>query len=158
MRAGQLLQALIEQRAAAAVAFFLVDAVLTCIIVAKVPYTEIDWIAYMEEVEGVMGGVSFEQRRLAPCRTVGALRVLTPTTQLRQEYDYSKLRGQTGPLVYPGGFVWVYAGLRKLTNDGKDIATAQMLFVGIYLATQAVVLRIYVKAKLVPAWALGLLV
>ena len=21
--------------------------------------------------------------------------------------------------VYPGGFVWVYAGLRKLTNDGK---------------------------------------
>ena len=85
-------------------------------------------------------------------------RVLTSLRPIRQEFDYSKLRGQTGPLVYPGGFVWVYAGLRMLTNDGKDIATAQMLFVGVYLATQAVVLRIYVKTKLVPAWALGLLV
>jgi alpha-1,3-mannosyltransferase len=34
--------------------------------------TEIDWIAYMEEVEGYLYG----------------------------ETDYSKLRGQTGPLVY----------------------------------------------------------
>jgi hypothetical protein len=92
---------------------------------------------------------------------------------MRGEYDYSKLRGQTGPLVrkhavrvsriagpavlrhgmcmpyvapirtheqrardrahtkviakvkfseeqvYPGGFVWVFAGFRELTNDGK---------------------------------------
>lgn len=60
MTGGELLQALTEQRGAAAVAFFLADAVLTCVIVAKVPYTEIDWIAYMEEVEGVMGGVSRE--------------------------------------------------------------------------------------------------
>ena len=29
---------------------------------------------------------------------------------------------------------------------------------GIYLLTQAVVMMIYVKSKLVPAWALGLLV
>ena len=26
--------------------------------------------------------------------------------------------------VYPGGFVWVYAGLRKWTNDGKVRAFA----------------------------------
>ena len=43
---------------ARAVAFFCIDAVLTCIIVAKVAYTEIDWVAYMQEVEGVMAGVS----------------------------------------------------------------------------------------------------
>jgi hypothetical protein len=37
--------------------------------------TEIDWIAYMQEVGGFMGG----------------------------ELDYTKLRGDTGPLVYPAG-------------------------------------------------------
>ena len=35
------------------VMLLVVDAALTCIIVAKVPYTEIDWRAYMQEVEGV---------------------------------------------------------------------------------------------------------
>jgi len=42
--------------------------------------TEIDWKAYMEEVEGVENG----------------------------EYDYANLKGGTGPLVYPGGFVWIF--------------------------------------------------
>lgn len=39
--------------------------------------TEIDWVAYMEEVEGVVNGT----------------------------WDYIKLRGGTGPLVYPAGTV-----------------------------------------------------
>lgn len=42
--------------------------------------TEIDWKAYMEEVQGVENG----------------------------EYDYANLKGGTGPLVYPGGFVWIF--------------------------------------------------
>jgi len=46
--------------------------------------TEIDWKAYMEEVEGVENG----------------------------EYDYAKLKGGTGPLVYPGGFVWIFMMLK----------------------------------------------
>lgn len=39
------------------------------------PDTEIDWVAYMQEVEGVANGT----------------------------WDYTKLRGDTGPLVYPAG-------------------------------------------------------
>ncbi|KAJ1485426.1 ALG3 protein-domain-containing protein [Baffinella frigidus] len=49
----------------------------------EVPYTEIDWVAYMQEVGGVISG----------------------------ERDYSLLKGNTGPLVYPAGFVWFYSGL-----------------------------------------------
>ena len=32
------------------------DLLLSLIIVNRVPYTEIDWIAYMQEVEGVLNG------------------------------------------------------------------------------------------------------
>lgn len=43
--------------------------------------TEIDWVAYMQEVEGFLDG----------------------------ERNYRNLRGDTGPLVYPAGFVYVYS-------------------------------------------------
>ena len=55
----------------AIVALFLFECVFGLLIIQKVPYTEIDWIAYMQEVEGVLGG----------------------------EYNYSNLRRDTGPLV-----------------------------------------------------------
>lgn len=35
---------------------FLVEAVLNVVIIEKVKYTEIDWIAYMQEVEGFLNG------------------------------------------------------------------------------------------------------
>lgn len=43
--------------------------------------TEIDWVAYMQEVEGFLHG----------------------------ERNYFNLRGDTGPLVYPAGFVYIYS-------------------------------------------------
>lgn len=43
--------------------------------------TEIDWVAYMQEVEGFLDG----------------------------ERNYFNLRGDTGPLVYPAGFLYAYA-------------------------------------------------
>ncbi|GJQ78111.1 hypothetical protein Trydic_g2449 [Trypoxylus dichotomus] len=43
----------------------------------RVKYTEIDWIAYMQEVEGFLNGT----------------------------LDYKYLKGDTGPLVYPAGFL-----------------------------------------------------
>lgn len=35
---------------------FLIEAVLNAFIIEKVKYTEIDWIAYMQEVEGFLNG------------------------------------------------------------------------------------------------------
>lgn len=86
--------------------------------------TEIDWVAYMQEVEGWLGG----------------------------EYDYTQLRGDTGPLPYPAGFLYVFAALRWATNDGQSIWAAQWIFLGIYLATVAAVLVIYGRARCCPPW------
>ncbi len=50
---------------------FILEIFLNLFIIKKTNYTEIDWIAYMQEVEGVVNGT----------------------------YDYYKLKGDTGPLV-----------------------------------------------------------
>lgn len=51
---------------------FVVEIFLNVFIIKKTKYTEIDWIAYMQEVEGVVNGT----------------------------FDYYELKGDTGPLVY----------------------------------------------------------
>lgn len=43
---------------------------------------------------------------------------------LQGELDYAKLKGDTGPLVYPAGFVYLFAWLRRLT--GGNVAAAQV--------------------------------
>jgi len=96
-------------------ALLLGEAVLCVVIIQRVSYTEIDWRAYMEEVESFLGG----------------------------QRDYLKIRGGTGPLVYPAGFLYLFSFLRWLTNDGTDVRRAQYIFAGLYLGTQAAVLRIY---------------
>ena len=89
---------------------------LCLLIVNRVAYTEIDWEAYMQEVEGWLGG----------------------------ERDYAMIRGGTGPLVYPAGFLYLYGALRWAAGgDGSDVFTAQMIFVGLYIANAAVVLELY---------------
>ena len=55
--------------------------------------TEIDWEAYMSEVEGFLDG----------------------------DWDYMNLKGATGPLVYPAGFVYIYSALRWATDNGTNI-------------------------------------
>lgn len=52
---------------------------------------------------------------------------------LQGDFDYINLRGDTGPLVYPGFFVWFYGLLWKITDNGTNIARAQWIFWGIYL-------------------------
>ncbi|XP_041974275.1 lethal(2)neighbour of Tid protein [Aricia agestis] len=110
------------------VAFLIVVAelVLNIFIVEKVPYTEIDWKAYMQECEGFLNGT----------------------------LDYSKLRGDTGPLVYPAGFVYIYSLFYFITSRGENIRLAQYIFIFIYLLLLVLVLRIYVKTKKVPPYVL----
>lgn len=61
--------------------------------------------------------------------------------------DYSKIRGGTGPLVYPAAHVYIYRALYALTDHGRDILTAQLLFAVLYLCTLALVMACYRRAK-----------
>ena len=98
-------------------------------IIQRVPYTEIDWVAYMQEVRGFLHG----------------------------QLDYAHLRGDTGPLVYPAGFVYLYSALYYVTGQGADVRLAQYLFLGLYLVTLYLVHRLYIEATALPPYALLLL-
>ncbi|KAG5983950.1 dolichyl-P-Man:Man(5)GlcNAc(2)-PP-dolichol alpha-1,3-mannosyltransferase [Claviceps digitariae] len=73
------------------------------------------------------------------------------------ERDYIRMEGGTGPLVYPAAHVYTYTALYYLTGRGKDILLAQQLFAVLYMATLAVVMLCYSKAK-VPPFVFPLLV
>ncbi|MPC61375.1 Dol-P-Man:Man(5)GlcNAc(2)-PP-Dol alpha-1,3-mannosyltransferase [Portunus trituberculatus] len=81
--------------------------------------TEIDWVAYMQEVEGVANGT----------------------------WDYTKLKGDTGPLVYPAGFVYFFLGLYYLTGRGTNIRLAQYIFAVLYIILLALVCRLFHKSQ-----------
>ena len=109
------------------------ESALCAILILKARYTPIDWRAYMQEVEGpLVHGV----------------------------WDYAELRGETGPLVYPGGFVWLFAGLRFVAGgDGSDVRAAQCAFAAAYVATHALVFAVYARARPagMPPWVAVLL-
>lgn len=63
------------------------------------------------------------------------------------ERDYTKMEGGTGPLVYPAAHVYTYTALYYLTGRGKNVLLAQQLFAVLYMATLAVVMLCYSKAK-----------
>lgn len=48
---------------------------------------------------------------------------------------------------YPAGHVWIYTALYKITSNGRDIFSAQVVFMVLYLATLAVTLSLYRTAK-----------
>ena len=86
-----------------------------------VDYTEIDWIAYGEEVDGFFK---------------------------TKEYDYAKLGGQTGPLVYPAGFVYCYGLIRWMCRE--EVRNAQVLFAFLYVLNQWLAMRILQRSRKVP--------
>lgn len=94
----------------------LVDLFLAGVTLHFVPYTEIDWKAYMQEVSGVLQD---------------------------GEMDYSNLRGDTGPLVYPAGFVYLYSLLFYSTDRGESIGRAQLVFAVLHAATLGCAMYIY---------------
>ncbi|EPS68302.1 hypothetical protein M569_06469, partial [Genlisea aurea] len=114
-------------KASFSVAILLAEVILVYLIISYVPYTKIDWDAYMSQVSGLMDG----------------------------ERDYNKLEGDTGPLVYPAGFLYIFSAIQYVT--GGHIYPAQILFGILYVANHAMVLFIYLKTDKLPWWALGLL-
>ncbi|XDV27952.1 hypothetical protein PO909_031393 [Leuciscus waleckii] len=103
---------------------WLLEIVINIWVIQRVAYTEIDWKAYMDEVEGVINGT----------------------------YDYTQLKGDTGPLVYPAGFVYIFTGLYYLTDHGQNIRLGQYVFAVFYLITLFLVFRIYHHTKKVPPY------
>ena len=55
--------------------------------------------------------------------------------------------GATPVALYPAGFVYLYAALRRLT--GGEVASAQIIFILVYVANLAAVLAVYVRARVV---------
>jgi len=95
-------------------------------IIKNVKYTEIDWKAYMQEVSGFLNGTT----------------------------DYMKLQGDTGPLVYPAGFVYIFSFLHQITDSGNDIRFAQYIFMCFYAINLFLVIRIYQKTCQCPPYIL----
>ena len=112
----------------------LLETLAVAAIVLRARYTEIDWVAYMQEVRP-----PFEDG----------------------EFDYAQLRGQTGPIAYPAGFVYLYGALRHLAGgDGTDVRAAQWVFALVYISSQALVaLGCYraARPRAMPPWVLAVL-
>jgi alpha-1,3-mannosyltransferase len=107
-------------------ALLLFELCLCVFIIHLIPYTEIDWSAYMSQVTQYQAG----------------------------ERNYYNIRGGTGPLVYPAGFLYLYSWLKTLTTvDGIKIFSAsttdssiymgQLIFIGFYMFQLTIVLWIY---------------
>lgn len=105
---------------------FIAEIIVNIFVIWKVPYTEIDWVAYMSEVEGFLNGTC----------------------------DYMKLEGGTGPLVYPAGFVYFFSALYYMTDLGKNIRLGQYIFVIFYLLTLIMIFYIYQKSMKVPPFVM----
>ncbi|WVF71369.1 hypothetical protein IAT40_006173 [Kwoniella sp. CBS 6097] len=94
------------------------EALLGSLVIWKIPYTKIDWPAYMQQVQMFLDG----------------------------ERDYSKIEGETGPLVYPALHLYIYTAFHHYLPSIEDIRPAQYLFLMFYLLTFLSVSTIYYLA------------
>jgi len=61
--------------------------------------------------------------------------------------DYQYLKGDTGPLVYPAGFVYIFSLFYYATDHGTNIRTAQWIFAVLYLLLVYQVFKLYAKSR-----------
>ncbi|WWC70002.1 uncharacterized protein I206_103946 [Kwoniella pini CBS 10737] len=94
------------------------ETLLGILIIWKIPYTKIDWPAYMQQVEMFLDG----------------------------ERDYSKIEGETGPLVYPALHLYIYTAFYKYLPSIENIRPAQYIFLIFYLLTILLMSTIYYLA------------
>lgn len=101
------------------VLLFLLEAMLLEFIIIKVPYTEIDYSTYMQQIGQIERG----------------------------QFDYSKIKGDTGPIVYPAGYVFIYSWMKVVTDGMNNIGKGQELFRLLYLVSLALTFLIYIQAS-----------
>lgn len=95
------------------------DAFISLGIIRCVNFTDIDFTPYMQQV----------------------------ITYLEGERDYSKLKGDTGSLVYPAAHVYIHQALHAITDGGENILLAQLAGYGVYVMSLFVVFICYLQVE-----------
>lgn len=73
---------------------------------------------------------------------------------LSGERDYLNLQGDTGPLVYPGAFVYLFAILRSATDSGRNIFIAQCIWAALQCFVVAILCLLARRTQHTPLLAL----
>lgn len=103
------------------------EILLCALIIIYVPYTEIDYTTYLAQARVFRSG----------------------------ERNYKKIKGPSGPCVYPALHLYIYSALDYIAGD--DLRAAQIWFAGVYLVTSGIVMQCYGRVG-APGWLLILLV
>ncbi|KAG7893561.1 hypothetical protein KL905_002311 [Ogataea polymorpha] len=102
-----------------AVFLTIAESLLLKAVIHFVPYTEIDYSTYMQQIDQIEAG----------------------------ELDYAKISGDTGPIVYPGGHVYIYSWMKWFTNGMDNVHAGQQIFRYLYLATFVLTLVAYFQTN-----------
>jgi alpha-1,3-mannosyltransferase len=109
-----------------AISLILVFETILCLLIINiVRYTPIDYPTYIQQVR------IFEQG----------------------ERNYYEIKGDTGPLVYPAGFLYTYSFISWITSFTLSVGAVQMVFALVYLCTVYLAMRNGHLGK-VPEWLL----
>ncbi|PWN33544.1 dolichyl-P-Man:Man(5)GlcNAc(2)-PP-dolichyl mannosyltransferase [Meira miltonrushii] len=100
----------------------LTEVVFVTIITVAIRFTEIDFQTYMQQVDVYQKG----------------------------ERTYDKISGDTGPCVYPAMHLYIYSFLSFVSEGGKKLVPAQIVFGGLYIVTQFLTMAIYKSARIPP--------
>ncbi|KAI5966018.1 ALG3 [Candida theae] len=103
-----------------------IASIVTKIIINKVPYTEIDYTTYLQQIDKVNAG----------------------------ELDYANIYGDSGPIVYPAGFITVYQYIQWLCGD--NVKEAQYIFGYCFTATLALACFVYAQIWDLQPWPIYL--
>eukprot|EP00188_Purpureofilum_apyrenoidigerum_P004900 Plantae.Rhodophyta-Purpureofilum_apyrenoidigerum.ctg5905.p1 GENE.Plantae.Rhodophyta-Purpureofilum_apyrenoidigerum.ctg5905~~Plantae.Rhodophyta-Purpureofilum_apyrenoidigerum.ctg5905.p1 ORF type:complete len:422 (+),score=46.08 Plantae.Rhodophyta-Purpureofilum_apyrenoidigerum.ctg5905:301-1566(+) len=99
-----------------------IDFILVAMVALRVDYTEIDWSTYSQQVRKFIAG----------------------------ERDYRLIDGDTGPIVYPANFLYIYTILYYISGRGTSLLAVQVVFCIFHALNVFVVVRTYLQDNSIP--------